>query len=539
MAELNFGLLTPPGSESIGNAFVRGQDQALASQQMQRQGQLADLQLKKAQNDANILEKIRSASVANGGPPDLTLIANEMIKSGNPAYITQGQGILVTLRQQKEAADYRKRALEGDAPAQGAMPAAAPPANSMLKAAAPQGDFLGAGNQLTPGMDAVNNMPGAAAAPAVNNMPGVTPAAAPAPQAALQARYNKLVRDYHFIGNNPELQTEKALLLEQIKDVQRQTRDANTPSPDIKLMTALGFTPDAKGYAEFNAAKANPSEFDRLLAQSNLTPAEQRVARGDKIATESAPKDEVARLLLQLRNPNLSTYEKATIQTRIAHINSFAPPPPRAERAVRTQQVTMKDGTLGMMNMDTGEITPASLNGAPVQGKPSAFAEKAALQRVQMGKDLSFAITQLTDVVKDGGLIDQSTGSGAGRAVDIGAGFFGKATPGAIALGKLAPIADLVLKMVPRFEGPQSDKDTASYKQAAGQLADGSLPTEIRKAAAKEVLRIMQARKNQFATADMAADGTTPDGGAAPAAAAVPSLQELAAAEIALRKTKK
>jgi hypothetical protein len=70
-------------------------------------------------------------------------------------------------------------------------------------------------------------------------------------------------------------------------------------------------------------------------------------------------------------------------------------------------------------------------------------------------------------------------------------------------------------------------------------LADGSLPTEIRKAAAKEVLRIMQARKNQFATADMAADGTSPDGGAAPAAAAVPSLQELAAAEIALRKTKK
>ena len=212
MAELNFGLLTPPGSESIGNAFVRGQDQALASQQMQRQGQLADLQLKKAQNDADILEKIRSASVANGGPPDLTRIAHAMINSGNPEYITQGQGILVKVRQQAEAANYRKRALESDVPAQGAMPVAAPPANSMLTAAAPQGDFLAAGNQLMPG--AVNNMPGAAPAPVVNNMPGVTPAA-PAPQAALQARHDKLVRDYHFIGNNPELQSEKALLLEQ------------------------------------------------------------------------------------------------------------------------------------------------------------------------------------------------------------------------------------------------------------------------------------------------------------------------------------
>jgi hypothetical protein len=124
-----------------------------------------------------------------------------------------------------------------------------------------------------------------------------------------------------------------------------------------------------------------------------------------------------------------------------------------------------------------------------------------------MNKDLGFAITQLSDITKDGGLIDQSTGSGAGRLADISAGFFGQATPGAIAIGKIAPIADLVLKMVPRFEGPQSDKDTASYKEAAGQLANPTLPTAIRKEAGKTVLRLMQERKNQFATSDMAAEG--------------------------------
>jgi hypothetical protein len=91
---------------------------------------------------------------------------------------------------------------------------------------------------------------------------------------------------------------------------------------------------------------------------------------------------------------------------------------------------------------------------------------------------------------KDGGLIDQSTGSGAGRLLDVGAGFFGKANEGAIAIGKLQPIADLALKMVPRFEGPQSDKDTKSYKEAAGQLADPTLPTKIRKEAGKTVLRL-------------------------------------------------
>jgi hypothetical protein len=173
----------------------------------------------------------------------------------------------------------------------------------------------------------------------------------------------------------------------------------------------------------------------------------------------------------------------------------------------------MRDGTLGIMNMDTGAITASTLGGAPVKGKPSAFAEKTAVQRAQMGKDLGFAITQLTDITKDGGLIDQSTGSGAGRLTDIGAGFFGSATPGAIAIGKIAPIADLALKMVPRFEGPQSNADTKSYKEAAGQLADSSLPTKIRKEAGKTVLRLMQERKNQFVTSDMAAEGAGGGGG--------------------------
>jgi hypothetical protein len=150
-----------------------------------------------------------------------------------------------------------------------------------------------------------------------------------------------------------------------------------------------------------------------------------------------------------------------------------------------------------------GANSPGVIGGA----RPSAATEKTATQRAQMGKDLGFAITQLSDITKDGGLIDQSTGSGAGRLADVGAGFFGKATEGAIAIGKIAPVADLVLKMVPRFEGPQSDKDTASYKEAAGQLANPTLPTKIRKEAGKTVLRLMQERKNQFATSDMAAEG--------------------------------
>jgi hypothetical protein len=190
------------------------------------------------------------------------------------------------------------------------------------------------------------------------------------------------------------------------------------------------------------------------------------------------------------------------------------PAAPRADRAPRTQQVTLSDGSLGLVNMDTGAITPATMAGAPVKGKPSAFAEKATAQRTQLGKDLDFAIKELGKITQDGGLIDQSTGSGAGRLADVGARFVGQATKGDVAIGKIAPIADLALKMVPRFEGPQSDKDTASYKEAAGQLADATLPTKIRKEAGRTVLRLMRERKNQFATSDMAAEGAGPATGA-------------------------
>lgn len=166
---------------------------------------------------------------------------------------------------------------------------------------------------------------------------------------------------------------------------------------------------------------------------------------------------------------------------------------------------------------NAGNVTFYNKFGLPIStqkgaGKPSATFEKTKQGKAQLVKDLDQAIAELTAVTKDGGLIDQSTGSGVGRAVDIGARFIGKAMPGDIAIGKLQPVADLALKMVPRFEGPQSNADTTSYKQAAGQLADPTLPPEIRKAAGKTVLRLMITRKGQFTTADIPTEGA----GAAP-----------------------
>ena len=195
-----------------------------------------------------------------------------------------------------------------------------------------------------------------------------------------------------------------------------------------------------------------------------------------------------------------------------------APAAPRVEPAPTVTTVEDPNNPGKFLQVDArqykggGAGSPGVIGGA----RPSALSEKTATQKVQLSKDINQAIFELKDAAKTGGLIDKSTGSGAGRLYDIGAGFFGSAPEGAIATGQLAPIADLVLKMVPRFEGPQSDKDTQSYKAAAGQLADSSLPTKIRKAAANEIIRLMEARKNQFGSADMAPSGVAPPAGFTP-----------------------
>jgi hypothetical protein len=135
-------------------------------------------------------------------------------------------------------------------------------------------------------------------------------------------------------------------------------------------------------------------------------------------------------------------------------------------------------------------------------GKPSATFEKTAAAKRQTTLDLDRAIVELTKATGKDGLIDSSTGSGFGAAVDWVANFVGHATEGAKAVGAMAPIYDLALKMVPRFEGPQSEKDTQSYHEASGQLANPNIPNETKKVAALEMLRLMKERRGQFVGKD-------------------------------------
>ena len=165
---------------------------------------------------------------------------------------------------------------------------------------------------------------------------------------------------------------------------------------------------------------------------------------------------------------------------------------------------------------------PTEIERAAAQAYGAKRGQQAAeLQETERKTDvdLTRAVTELEAATKKGGLLDKSTGSLVGSLIDKAAGTIGVATPGAQAAAKLAPIADMALKMVPRFEGPQSDADRRSYEVASGQLADSTQPIETRRAAAQTVARLMRERAGQFETRKSPlADG---ERGPAPAGGAV------------------
>ena len=182
-----------------------------------------------------------------------------------------------------------------------------------------------------------------------------------------------------------------------------------------------------------------------------------------------------------------------------------------------------------LLNKKTGELIPATA-GAPATGegpidvgqppqvlqpatKKTETAEevKKRLSEEKRVKDLGLAVAEVEKVMLPGDLIDQSTGSYIGNLIDGVAATVGIGTPGYEANARLAPIADLVLKMVPRFEGPQSNYDVQSYKDAAGNLADPTVPANVKRAAADEIVRLFKKYKDQF---EYAGDGSGAGAGA-------------------------
>jgi hypothetical protein len=231
---------------------------------------------------------------------------------------------------------------------------------------------------------------------------------------------------------------------------------------DAGLNAALGLVPEQyRGAAQ--------SQLDQLRSIGDLN---QR----KNIMRAALVQDEVGQALLAQLEP--------TANMRL-----------QADTAASAQALKRRELQLREQQAQAAKQAPISTQQPP---KETAEEVKKRLADEKRAKDLDLAIGEVEDIMQPGGLIDQATGSYIGNLVDTAAAAIGAGTEGSAAIARLAPIADLVLKMVPRFEGPQSNFDVQSYKDAAGNLANPNVPVSVKKAAATEIVRLFRKYRDQF-----------------------------------------
>ena len=167
-------------------------------------------------------------------------------------------------------------------------------------------------------------------------------------------------------------------------------------------------------------------------------------------------------------------------------VNPNAAPPqgaviePAVPGAVPGRRETVDEGKRRQAEEEVGRAgrKEAAVTAGKVEG---GIAGKELTNKVH-AKEVYDLVRPIQTALKD------ATGSGLGTKVDEIAAFFGGSTKGAEASAQLKVLGAKILQNVPRFEGPQSDKDVASYKEAAGNLADSTLPIKQRSAALKTII---------------------------------------------------
>jgi len=146
----------------------------------------------------------------------------------------------------------------------------------------------------------------------------------------------------------------------------------------------------------------------------------------------------------------------------------------------------------GVRYNEMGDVVP--LAGGAIQ-KPESAAEKSARIKVENENrlaDKDFA-GSLAAAAEAQNLFEGATGSGLGKTRDAAYALFGQSTEGAQKAAQLKVIAGKLVAGVPKFSGPQSDKDVQLYREMAGQVGDDSIPIETRKAALETVMALQSA----------------------------------------------
>ena len=170
--------------------------------------------------------------------------------------------------------------------------------------------------------------------------------------------------------------------------------------------------------------------------------------------------------------------------------------------AVTVTQVIDPANPGRMLTVDARTYKGGSVGSAGVVGisGKEGDAQKRENKRQFNMQGIGQTIQQAEDILSgterlEGGVTREAplpTGSGLGNVVDIAAGWVGASPSGSVQAQQLKAIGGALTAKMPRMEGPQSDRDTALYKEMAAELGNPGVPIARRKAALDTVKQLWQ-----------------------------------------------
>lgn len=174
--------------------------------------------------------------------------------------------------------------------------------------------------------------------------------------------------------------------------------------------------------------------------------------------------------------------------------NAPIPNTPEAIQKVKAAITQFEAGAYGGQNPQQDKYAPTNL--PQYQDDPTISPKENMAARAAFNKENQVAIKNAKnsfDVLKNATEILSTNAPSSGRGENIVTGtreFFGGGGEASKADAQLKIYGSKLTMQVPRFEGPQSDKDTALYQAAAGDVGNPNIPIASRLASIETMKEI-------------------------------------------------
>lgn len=196
--------------------------------------------------------------------------------------------------------------------------------------------------------------------------------------------------------------------------------------------------------------------------------------------------------------PEMTAYERANIQFKAAELGDRGIGVNLGGGQVMMPQFNMPQGggQTGQVNLPKADVKFAPSQIEQYVPDPTLTNEQNRAANAEFNKKLRANIDNAKDsfgLLKSAAETLSSGKPSSGRLENIVTGtreFFGGGGEASKTDATLTILGTKLTSKVPRFEGPQSDKDTALYQAAAGDLGNANKPIATRLAAVQEMINL-------------------------------------------------